>query len=160
MIMKVSFKLVYAFLALVLITSCKEEVTAEQKELSDKISQYDTLKKEAMEVHDEIMPKMGVLMELKGQLKEQPQDSTMNSEYAVAQEKLQEAHDGMMEWMRDYSDKFPYGTAAPETLEALNQKMPILEEEVKEIKDLRDRTNKTIDYSKKLLVETEKQAAA
>lgn len=153
--MKTSFKLVYAFLALALITSCKEEVTEAQKDLSDKISQYDALKKEAMEVHDDVMPKMGTLMELKGQLKEQAQDSTMNSEYAVAQEKLQEAHDGMMEWMRDYSDKFPYGTPAPETLEALNQKMPILEQEVKEIKDLRDRTDKTISYSRELLKATE-----
>jgi hypothetical protein len=157
--MKLNIRYCYLLLSIVLLSACKNEVTPDQKELEAKTATYDALIVEAMAVHDEVMPKMGVLMEYRGRMQEQIKDSRMNNEFAIAKSKLNEAHDGMMEWMRDYSEKFPYGDPAPATLEDIQQKIPVLEQEVEEIKDLKLRTDKIISYAKELLDETEKRSA-
>jgi nitrous oxide reductase accessory protein NosL len=149
-------KTIYLILiAVFTLTSCKKEATAEEKALAAQIETYDALMTEAMEVHDEIMPKMGELMELKGELlANQPESISQESymeEVSIAAENLKASHDGMMTWMKDYSEKFPYGDPSPETKEAIDEKMPVLEKEVEEIKQLRDQTMKSIDNAKALL---------
>lgn len=142
-------------IAMLAFASCKNEVTAEEKALATQIENYDALMTEAMEVHDEIMPKMGELMELKGELlANQPESISQESymeEVSIAAENLKASHDGMMTWMKDYSEKFPYGDPSPETKEAIDEKMPVLEKEVEEIKQLRDKTMQAIDDAKALL---------
>jgi hypothetical protein len=104
---------------------------------------------EAIEVHDEIMPKMGTLLKLKDELENSESvDSLQATETA---QNLKKAHEGMMTWMRDYSDKFPYGDPSPNTEEEIKEKMPILEKEVEEIKQLREETYNAITRAEALL---------
>jgi hypothetical protein len=132
------------------LTACKNDPAPEEAALQAQMESYDLLKAEAMKVHDEIMPKMGVLMELKGELVANENDNEL-SEIATAAENLKASHDAMMSWMQDYSEKFPYGEPTPETKEALDKKLPILEQEVKEIVQLKDRTMLAIENAQGLL---------
>jgi len=138
---------VIAFIAL---TACKNQPTPEEVALKAQIETYDTLKTEAMEVHDEIMPKMGELMELRGDLTANESES-MSKEIYTAAEDLKASHDAMMSWMKDYSEKFPYESTTPETKEAMDKKLPLLVQEVKEIKDLKEQTLKAIEMAQELL---------
>ncbi len=140
-------------IAILTLTSCKNEATTEEKALAAQIESYDALMTEAMEVHDEIMPKMGELMELKGEITEKAETGELSDQTAISStaEELKASHDGMMTWMKDYSEKFPYGEPSPETKETLEEKMPVLEQEVEEIKQLRDQTMKAIENAKALL---------
>jgi len=140
------------FIAIVLftLTACKNVPTPEEAAIQAQMESYNLLKAEAMNVHDEIMPKMGVLMELKGELVVNEHANEL-SEVAVASENLKASHDAMMSWMQDYSEKFPYGEPTPETQEALDEKLPILEQEVKEIVQLKERTMLAIEKARELL---------
>jgi hypothetical protein len=137
-------------IALLILTACKNDPTPEEVALQAQMESYDLLKSEAMKVHDEIMPKMGELMELNGELIANEKAKEL-SEIRVAAENLKASHDAMMSWMQDYSEKFPYGEPTPETKEALNEKLPILEQEVKEIVQLKDRTVLAIENAQELL---------
>ncbi|OUS16526.1 hypothetical protein A9Q93_05630 [Nonlabens dokdonensis] len=140
-------------IAMFTLTSCKKEATAEEKALATQIEAYDALMTEAMEVHDEIMPKMGELMELQGEITEKAETGELSdaNQSSIVAEELTKSHDGMMTWMKDYSEKFPYGEPSPETKEAIDEKLPALEQEVEEIKELRDQTMEAIENAKALL---------
>ena len=144
-------KTLYLFaIVLVTLTACKKEPTPEEVALKAQMESFDLKKAEAMKVHDEIMPKMGELMELKAALmaRENADDLT---EISTAAENLKGSHDAMMSWMQDYSEKFPYGDPTPKTKEALNEKLPILEQELKEIVQLKERTMLAIQKAQELL---------
>jgi hypothetical protein len=142
--------LYFIAIALFSLTACKNEPTPEETALQAQIESYESSKEEAMKVHDEIMPKMGELMELKGELVANENANEL-TEIAIAAENLKAAHDAMMSWMQDYSSKFPYGDPSPETKEALEEKLPILEQEVKEIVQLKERTMEAIEKAQELL---------
>jgi hypothetical protein len=145
-------------IALFTLTACKNEAAPE--ELALKVSKmeieaFETLKAEAMEVHDEIMPKMGELMELRGELTAiEPSsisEGDSRNERSLVAENLKASHDAMMSWMQDYSEKFPYESTTPETKEAMDKKLPLLEQEVQEIKELKEQTWKAIEMAQELL---------
>jgi hypothetical protein len=71
---------------------------------------FDKAENEVMAIHDEIMPKMGEIMELKSNLKEKLKaiDST-SKEFGILKPKidslnwlLDQAENGMMDWMSQY----------------------------------------------------------
>ena len=142
-------------IALLTLTACKNEPTKEEIALQEQIETYDSLMTEAMDVHDEIMPKMGELMELKGELVASKEGAELSDDQLMKLDatasNLKSSHDGMMDWMADYSEKFPYGEPSPETKADLDKMMPVLEQEVVEIKELRDHTLTAIDNAKELL---------
>ncbi|MGB5983641.1 MAG: hypothetical protein WBG46_16005 [Nonlabens sp.] len=139
-------------------TSCKDDAQSaiagaeeSQTAMEADLEQFQYLKDEAMEVHDEVMPEMGTLMELSERMDAQIEKNAGAEEFKVTKEKLESAHDDMMEWMRDYSEKFPYGEKAPTTAEELDQKTEVLKQEVEEIKRLKIDTDNAIAYAQKLL---------
>jgi len=67
------------------------DTTAEQAE--------EQLYEEVMTLHDEVMPKMGELMRLKSQLEEAEVSEEMQAKVDQAAQSLENAHEGMMEWM-------------------------------------------------------------
>jgi hypothetical protein len=138
--------------------ACKNEVALEEVTLEVpkmEIEAFETLKAEAMEVHDEIMPKLGKLMELRGELAVNEPESMSKEAYtkeiSTAGEDLKASHDAMMSWMQDYSEKFPYGDPTPKTKEAMDKKLPLLKQEVKEIKGLKKQTLNAIEIAEELL---------
>lgn len=93
-------------LLLIVMTSCSAKKSEEEEKLSH-------IKSEVIVVHDAAMTKMGDIMKLSKELKT-IQDSTADSVAFQNIERhiqdLNAAHEGMMTWMRSFSEKFPAGT--------------------------------------------------
>ncbi|MBF4984923.1 hypothetical protein FNJ87_11455 [Nonlabens mediterrranea] len=96
------------------------------------------------------MPKMGDLMDLSNQLS-QKMDSTNADVIMSKKSELQKAHDDMMIWMRDYSEKFPYDYKLPNDAVAIEKQLDVLKEEYEEIEELKVRTLKVIDEAQTML---------
>jgi len=156
--MKNILKLALCF-ALLIATACKDspEVAAakelekaEQSEFESKLTEFTSLKDEAMNVHDEVMPDAMIIPELTEKMEALSVQYPDAEELAVTKSKLEAAHDDMMNWMREYGEAFPYGEPAPETLEQIKEKLPVLEQKVEKIKSLQQETENVIKYARKL----------
>lgn len=92
-----------------------------------KEKQIEQLKSEAIEIHDEVMPKLDNIMKLKKSLKTQA-ESASEEEKAEIQEliiSLEEANESMMNWMRNYDPQMK-DMSEDEKVEAMkNQKASI-----------------------------------
>ena len=130
-----------SFLALSLVAfSCKE---TKKDDSSSKMQQV-------MAIHDEVMPKMGTLGKLVGELKSKVDTTKVGQQYETAMKDLQAAHASMMEWMGDFgtrfdSDEILNGKALSE------QKQQWLDEEEEKVKALRDQINSSIENAQALL---------
>ncbi|WP_373516920.1 hypothetical protein [Pricia sp.] len=119
-------------------TSCKEE-----KEF--------TQMKQVIAVHDEVMPKMGQLGKLVGELKGMENDSTdVGKQYKEARMELQDANKAMMDWMQNFGRRFTpdeimNGAALSE------EKVKWLDEEEEKVKALRKQINSSIENARNLL---------
>lgn len=85
------------FLSLLLFFSCQENPKD-----SEKYAQMSRI----LAIHDEVMPEMGTISGLIGQL--EPKflaDSTLVN-YGAAVEDLKQANGAMMQWMMDFSEEF------------------------------------------------------
>ncbi|MBI0398043.1 hypothetical protein [Cyclobacterium marinum] len=117
--------------------SCKQENKVEK------------MKAEVMAVHDEVMPEMGNLMNLKSQLKEKSSnldsldDSGNLEELNLLIQNLEEADEAMMDWMRNYKD--PSGEMNEE------QAMEYLKEKMKSIKEVKQKINTSKAKARKAL---------
>jgi len=133
--------LVIACLGLVLIVSCREE-----KKSSDPDSQMNKV----MAIHDEVMPKIGSMGKLVGELSSKEDSSALGLQYKSARRGLQEAHKAMMDWMQGFGNRF-------DSDEILNgkklseQKQVWLNEEEEKVKALRDQINSSIETAETLL---------
>ncbi len=119
-------------------TSCKEEKESTQM-------------KEVMAVHDEVMPKMGQLGKLVGELKGMENDSTeIGKQYKQARIDLQDANEAMMDWMKNFGDRF-----TPDEImkgaELSAEKRQWLDEEEANVKALRVQINSSIENAQGLL---------
>ena len=96
----------YLVLLLIVTASC----SGEKSEADEKLSH---IKSEVIVVHDVAMAKMGDIMKLSKELKT-IQDSTADSVVFQNIERrvqdLDAAHEGMMTWMRSFSENFQAGT--------------------------------------------------
>lgn len=120
------------------VTSCKEEKESTQM-------------KEVMAVHDEVMPKMGQLGKLVGELKGMENDSTeMGKQYKEARIELQDAHKAMMDWMQNFGDRFNLDEIM-KGAELSEQKQQWLDEEEEKVKALREQINSSIENAQKLM---------
>lgn len=112
-----------------------------------------TQMKEVMAVHDEVMPKMGHLGKLVGELKGMENDSTeIGKQYKEARIDLQDANKAMMNWMQNFGDRF----TPDEILKGADlseQKKQWLNEEEEKVKALREQINLSIQQGEKLLQE-------
>ncbi len=119
-------------------TSCKEEKESSQM-------------KEVMAVHDEVMPKMGQLGKLVGELKGIENDSTeIGKQYKEARIALQDANEAMMDWMKNFGDRF----TSDEILKGADlseQKLQWLDEEEENVKALQEQINSSIENAQGLL---------
>ncbi len=119
-------------------TSCKEEKESTQM-------------KQVMAAHDEVMPKMGQLGKLVGELKGMENDSTeIGKQYMEARMDLQDANKAMMDWMQNFGDRF-----TPDEImkgaELSEQKQQWLDEEEEKVGAVRDHINSSIENAQNLL---------
>ncbi|UOY04715.1 hypothetical protein L0P88_12185 [Muricauda sp. SCSIO 64092] len=132
----------FSFIAfLVFSLSCKQE----KKEAAQS-----TQMQNVMAIHDEVMPKMGKLGKLVGELKSKVDTTETGKQYEVAMKNLQNAHDSMMDWMRGFGDRFD----SDEILngkELTPQKQKWLDEEEEKVKAMREQINSSIERAEALL---------
>ncbi len=122
--------------------SCGEN-KQEQQALYDKV----------MSMHDEIMPKMDDLMRFKRQIREKlkvlAEDSVANTDEIAALRKsledLDNAHDGMMDWMHKFNRNFEDMTK--------EEIMNYLNGEFEKIENVGKMTNKAMEEARKALGE-------
>ncbi|MGW9684262.1 hypothetical protein [Flagellimonas sp. 2504JD1-5] len=123
------------------VASCKQE---------KKASEGPTQMEQVMAIHDEVMPKMGKLGKLVGELKSKVDTTASGQQYEVAMKDLQAANRSMMDWMRDFglrfdSDEILEGKALTE------EKQQWLNEEEVKVKALREQINSSIEKAEALL---------
>ncbi len=103
-----------------------------------------------MQIHDEVMPKMGKLSSLMGDLDTKMKTEENTTEYSKAKVELQNAHDSMMDWMMNFgkrfdSDEIMNGKALTE------EKQKWLDEEETKVKALKTQINSSIEKAEALL---------
>ncbi len=125
---------------LVLFISCKEE----------KKEKAPTQMEQVMAIHDEVMPKMGQLGKLVGQLKPMADSLGVDSPEAKAMRDLQDANKAMMDWMQNFGNRFE-----PEEImegkELSEEKKQWLDEEEVEVKEVKEKINSSIANAEALL---------
>ncbi|WP_437396399.1 hypothetical protein [Flagellimonas lutimaris] len=121
--------------------SCKEE-----KKAPEGSSQME----EVMDIHDEVMPKMGTIGKLVGDLKAKVDSTEMGRKYEVAMKDLQEANTAMMDWMKDFGDRFNHEEIL-EGKELTEEKQQWLDEEEEKVKEVKEKINGSIARAEALL---------
>jgi hypothetical protein len=134
---KIALLVVVGFL---FITSCKEEKRNEEASQMEQV----------MAIHDEVMPKMGQLGKLVGQLKPMADSLGTDSPQAKAMRDLQDANKAMMDWMQGFGNKFE-----PEEImegqELSEEKKLWLNEEETKVKEVKEKINSSIANAEALL---------
>ncbi len=105
-----------------------------------------------MAIHDEVMPKMGTLGKLVGQLKPMADSLGVESVEFKAMKDLQEANRSMMDWMQGFGDRFD----ADEILngkDLSDEKKKWLLEEEEKVKQVKENINSSIANAEKILSE-------
>ncbi|AXT60358.1 hypothetical protein D1816_08340 [Aquimarina sp. AD10] len=128
--------------AVILLTSCNQ--------LSKEEQEFDAIMENVIIVHDEVMPKMTELSSLIKNLDPKIDTTAVGKSHAKAQQDLKDSYDFMMEWMRDFSEKFPH-TEEKLSPEKMASQMNLLKKEEIEVKQLRDQINTSIANAKSLL---------
>lgn len=121
--------------------SCKEE-----KKSTEESSQM----KKVMAIHDEVMPKMSTIGKLVGEIKPKVDSTEMGQDYEVAMKDLQEANRAMMDWMKDFGDRFDHEEIL-EGKELSEEKQQWLDEEEEKVKVVKDKINGSIERAQALL---------
>ena len=103
-----------------------------------------------MEIHDEVMPKMGAIGKLVAELKPKVDSTEQGREYQKAMEDLQLAHKSMMDWMRGFGDRFDSDEILRGKELSPQKEEWLLEEEVK-VKALREQINGSVERAEQLL---------
>ena len=105
-----------------------------------------------MEVHDEVMPKMGTLSKLVGELKTKVDTTATGQKYEAAMKDLQAANMSMMDWMKGFGDRFDSDEIL-EGKELTPQKQEWLNEEEAKVMALKEEINSSIENAEALLEE-------
>ncbi|MDB2606313.1 hypothetical protein N9Y48_00905 [Zobellia sp.] len=109
-----------------------------------------TQMKTVMAIHDEVMPEMGKMGRLVGELSSKEDSTKVGLKYTKARKDLQEAHKSMMDWMQNFGTRF----TSDEILngkELSKEKQVWLEEEQESIETVRDQMNESIKVAEELL---------
>jgi len=135
------------------IASCGNTTKSEENTVATANSeQFYQLLDEVMDVHDEMMPQMGKLSELRQNLEEKAGEDKMNAmQYEEAAKDLEDAHKSMMDWMKDFGEVFPY---KEDRLEGMN------EDQIKESIELMKEQQTAVIAMKEKMVSSMENARA
>lgn len=121
---------------------------------TDKKKEYKlTQMQEVMAIHDEVMPKMGTINKLIGELRTKIDSTEQGVQYNMAMTDLQEANKAMMDWMQGFGKLFDHEEILKGKELSTQKKLWLNEEDVK-VKKLRDQINNSIERAEGLLKET------
>ena len=120
--------------------SCKESKKAEEP----------TRMEQVMDIHDEVMPKMGTLGKLVGQLKPMADSLGAESIEAKAMKDLQQANKSMMDWMQGFGNRFD-SEEIMNGKELSEEKEQWLKEEEEKVKKVKEDINSSIERAEEIL---------
>ena len=135
---------------MLLLAGCKGE---KKQEAKDAPSQME----EVIAVHDEVMPEMKTIANLVAELKPLADSTGQDSQYAVAMQDLQAAHQSMMDWMQGFGNRFDHeeimkGKALSE------EKQAWLAEEQEKVEAMRNQVLGSIERAREVLEEAREGA--
>jgi len=144
-------KIIVLFSVFAVLVSCQNETSQAENE-------YNETLKEVFDYHDEAMPKMGEIADLIAKLEVQiASDSNSNppeEELVMAKERLEQAHDHMMAWMKDFSENYPDVHKARDfNNEQWAEENERLQPEISSAKEMRDDVFESVAKAKKVLGE-------
>lgn len=113
-----------------------------------KEDKFETLKTEVFAIHDEVMPKMGELMSLKKKVLERVEGNENPDELRGVALRLENAQEGMMKWMNDWSVNSTPHVNNESTEE---EKMAFINAEMERVKKVREDINSSIAEAKEIL---------
>lgn len=138
-------KAVFLFLIIGFVFACsnpKEEAKITYKEKMQ----------EVIDVHDEVMPKMSKISSSISSLEKQLETSENPEEIEKAIADLKYGYDFMMEWMRDFSTKFPNALKPKEYSEKeYKEQIALLKEEKTEVLKMKKAVNSSLEQADKLI---------
>ncbi len=137
--MKKLFSLL-TIVGLLSITSCKDSKKVDEPSLMEQV----------MDIHDEVMPKMGTLGKLVGQLKPIADSLGAESIEAKAMKDLQQANKSMMDWMQGFGTRFD-SEEIMNGKELSEEKEQWLKEEEEKVKKVREDINSSIERAEEIL---------
>ena len=129
-----------AIATLITFTSCKETKKTEEPSKMENV----------MSIHDEVMPKMGTLGKLVGQLKPMADSLGAESVEAKAIKDLQEANRSMMDWMQGFGDRFD-SEEIMDGKELSDEKKQWLKEEEEKVLQVKENINSSIERAEEIL---------
>lgn len=114
---------------------------------------FENLRKEVLAKHDEVMPKMGELSNYISQvetLEKQEEDSRKMMQIRQLKKKLTFAHDLMMRWMKRHSKLFPYGVVYDVNKDKalFEEKRQALEQQNLKIEQVKDAFERSLNQAK------------
>ncbi|MFI2741584.1 hypothetical protein ACG2LH_02485 [Zhouia sp. PK063] len=144
--MKTKSFIIIAVAAISSLVSCDKKPSKDAQE-------FNTLFKEVIEVHDEVMPKMEEMGKLSKELAAKIDTTTTDGVYQKALDSLTHANKEMMMWMKDFSDKFPYAKdrLKGKTEDEIKESVAALKEEKKEVDAVKNHVNGSIENAKTVL---------
>ncbi|WP_306012487.1 MULTISPECIES: hypothetical protein [unclassified Allomuricauda] len=132
----------YLALACLLVsTSCKEE---------KKAPEGPTQMEKVMAIHDEVMPKMSTIGKLVGELRPKVDSTEVGQQYEEAMKDLQDANTAMMDWMKEFGDRFNHDEIM-NGKELSEEKQQLLDEEEEKVKVVKEKINGSIERAQALL---------
>jgi hypothetical protein len=155
--MKTLFKTFFSLL-LLLSYACKE-VPSEEAE------NFDAKMKETIQVHDDVMPKMGEINSFISKL-EAEKEILLESEddhseeielYEGAISNLKQGHDLMMSWMKNFSNSFSRAEInsglQTKDQDSIQAKTKLLEKQYKSAHEMKSTINEAIENAQRILTE-------
>lgn len=136
-------KFAILLVAIVMGTACGNGAEAEATEISaeDKVME---LKKEVMEVHDKTMAQMNTMAKLRKELRQASGEAQDTAAYYNAYQDLHQAHEDMMNWMRNFEN--------PDEMEvSTEEKISYLDEQKQKVVQLEEYTNRSIEKAETVL---------
>ena len=122
------------------ITSCKDSKKVDEPSRMEQV----------MDIHDEVMPKMGTLGKLVGQLKPMADSLGAESIEAKAMKDLQQANKAMMDWMQGFGNRFD-SEEIMSGKELSVEKKKWLKEEEEKVKKVKENINASIERAEEIL---------
>ncbi len=117
------------------------------------VLEFNSLFKNVMAVHDEVMPKMNEMSKLSTELKAKIDTTAAGKTYQKALDSLGKAHAVMMKWMEDFSNTFPYAEdrLKGKSTEEIIKDIEALQNEKNKVDDVRSTVNGSIENATTVL---------
>ncbi|WP_339836419.1 hypothetical protein [uncultured Maribacter sp.] len=131
---------ILAIVGLLSATSCKESKKVKESSQMEQV----------MDIHDEVMPKMGTLGKLVGQLKPMADSLGAESIEAKAMKDLQQANRSMMDWMQGFGNRFD-SEEIMNGKELSDEKKQWLKKEEEKVKKVKEDINSSIERAEEIL---------